>query len=50
MGIPLKVIVGKNYIENKKLEIEIRKDGSKLNLILEEALQFIKDYKLKNIT
>ncbi|MBU4450267.1 MAG: proline--tRNA ligase, partial [Actinobacteria bacterium] len=41
IGIPLKVIVGKNYIENKKLEIEIRKDGSKLSLSLEEALQFI---------
>jgi len=49
IGIPLKVIVGKNYIENKKLEIETRKDGSKLNLSLEEALQFIKDYKIKNI-
>lgn len=49
IGIPLKVIVGKNYIENKKLEIEIRKDGSKLSLSLEEALQFIKDYKIKNI-
>ena len=49
IGIPLKVIVGKNYIENKKLEIETRKDGSKLSLSLEEALQFIKDYKVKNI-
>lgn len=49
IGIPLKVIVGKNYIENKKLEIEIRKDGSKLSLSLEEALQFIKDYTIKNI-
>jgi prolyl-tRNA synthetase len=49
IGIPLKVIVGKNYIENKKLEIEIRKDGSKLSLSFEEALQFIKDYKIKNI-
>ncbi|MCL5074018.1 MAG: proline--tRNA ligase [Actinobacteria bacterium] len=49
IGIPLKVIVGKNYIENKKLEIEIRKDHSKLNLSLEETLQFIKDYKVKNI-
>ena len=49
IGIPLKVIVGKNYIENKKLEIETRKDGSKLNLSLEEAIQFIKDYKIKNI-
>ncbi|MCL5071532.1 MAG: proline--tRNA ligase [Actinobacteria bacterium] len=49
IGIPLKVIVGKNYIENKKLEIEIRKDRSKLNLSLEETLQFIKDYKIKNI-
>lgn len=49
IGIPLKVIVGKNYIENKKLEIEIRKDGSKLSLSLEEALQFIKDYEIKNI-
>ena len=49
IGIPLKVIVGKNYIENKKLEIETRKDGSKLSLSLEDALQFIKDYKIKNI-
>jgi prolyl-tRNA synthetase len=48
IGIPLKVIVGKNYIENKKLEIETRKDGSKLSLSLEEALRFIEDYKIKN--
>jgi len=49
IGIPLKVIVGKNYIENKKLEIETRKDRSKFSVSLEEALQFIKDYKIKNI-
>jgi prolyl-tRNA synthetase len=49
IGIPLKVIVGKNYIENKKLEIETRKDGFKLSLSLEEALRFIKDYEIKNI-
>ncbi len=48
IGIPLKIIVGKNYIENKKLEIEIRKDGSKMSLSLEETLQFINDYKIKN--
>lgn len=49
IGIPLKVIVGKNYIENNKLEIEIRKDSSKLSLSLEEILHFIKEYKIKNI-
>lgn len=49
IGIPIKAIVGKNYIENRKLEIEIRNDGSKLSLSLEEALQFIKDYESKDI-
>jgi len=44
IGIPLKLIVGKNYFVNKKLEIELRKDGSKFNADLDGAVKFIREY------
>ncbi|MCL5073820.1 MAG: proline--tRNA ligase, partial [Actinobacteria bacterium] len=48
IGIPLKLIVGKNYLENKLLEVELRKDGSKFSLDIESAINFIKEYPQNN--
>ena len=44
IGIPVKLIVGKNYPENKTVELEMRKDGSKKTLDLDSAIRFIKEY------
>ncbi len=49
IGIPVKIILGKNYIEDKELELELRKDGTKLKMKTEEAIDFIKEYPKKNI-
>lgn len=48
IGIPIKVIIGKNFIKNKKIDIELRKDGSKISLKMDEMINFIKNYKEKN--
>lgn len=44
IGIPIKVILGKNFIENEELEIELRKDSAKLKMGVSEAVDFIKNY------
>jgi len=48
IGIPVKVIIGKKFLEEKKLEIELRKDGTKFSLSLDEAIKYIKEYPQKN--
>jgi prolyl-tRNA synthetase len=48
IGIPIKVIIGKNFIKNKKIDIELRKDGSKISFEIDEMINFIKNYKDKN--
>lgn len=48
IGIPIKIIIGKNFIKNKKIDIELRKDGTKISLNVEEIINFIKNYKEKN--
>ncbi|OQA21644.1 MAG: Proline--tRNA ligase [Actinobacteria bacterium ADurb.Bin346] len=49
IGIPVKVVVGKNFLENKKLEIELRKDSGKIALDLENTIKFIKEYPQNNL-
>ena len=47
IGIPIKIIVGKNYIKDKKIEIELRKDKTKLNMDLPSTIAYIKTYSSK---
>jgi prolyl-tRNA synthetase len=44
IGIPVKMIIGRNYIENKKLEIELRKEGTKFTFDLKDSIDFIRKY------
>ncbi|MBM4147408.1 MAG: hypothetical protein FJ240_14240, partial [Nitrospira sp.] len=44
IGIPVKMVIGRNYIETKKLEIELRKEGTKLTFDLKDAIGFIRSY------
>ena len=48
IGIPIKIILGKKYFEHKELEIELRRDGSKLSLGIDDAIKYIKEYPQKN--
>jgi prolyl-tRNA synthetase len=49
IGIPIKLIIGKNYAESKELEIELRKDGTKMKMGASETVEFIKSYSQKNL-
>ena len=48
IGIPLRLIVGKKYMDSKKVEVEYRKDGKKVELSIKDINKFIKDFKSKN--
>jgi prolyl-tRNA synthetase len=49
IGIPIKLIIGKNYAENEEIEIELRKDGTKMKMGASETVEFIKGYSQKNL-
>jgi prolyl-tRNA synthetase len=49
IGIPIKLIIGKNYAESEELEIELRKDGTKMKMVVSETVEFIKSYSQKNL-
>ena len=49
IGIPLRFIVGKNFLNSKKVDVEIRKDQKKLNLSLQEIPQFVEDFRKNNL-
>jgi len=48
IGIPLRLIVGKKYMDSKKVEVEYRKDDKKVELSIKDINKFIKDFKIKN--
>ncbi len=48
IGIPIKLVVGKRYLESNRLELELRKDSTKLALELDDTIRFIKDYPQNN--
>ena len=49
IGIPIKLIIGKNYAENEEIEIELRKDGTKMKMGVSQTVDFIKSYSQKNV-
>lgn len=49
LGIPLRFVIGKKYLESKMIEIQFRKNDEKIGLAPENILAFIKDFKSKNI-
>lgn len=49
IGIPLRFIIGKNFLNSKKVDVEIRKNQEKLNLSLQEIPQFVDDFKKNNL-
>jgi len=48
IGIPVKFIVGKKFIDKKLLDVEYRKNGEKIELSIDSIPEFINKYKSAN--
>lgn len=49
LGLPLRLVVGKKYIEKKLVEVQFRKSGDMLEVPLDGVVEFVKDFRSKNI-
>ena len=49
LGIPLRLIIGKKYLDTRMIEVQFRKDGKKTEMALDGIVSFIEDFKSKNI-
>ena len=49
LGIPLRMIIGKKYLDTRMIEVQFRKDGKKTEMALDGIVSFIEDFKNKNI-
>jgi len=49
IGIPLRLVIGKKYLDTGMIEVQFRKDGKKTEMAIEEIVSFIEDFKTKNI-
>ena len=49
LGLPLRLIIGRKFIEKKLIEVQLRKSGEIFELPLDEIVRFIKDFRSKNI-
>lgn len=47
IGIPIRFIIGKKFLEEEKIDIEYRKDYGRREITVENIPQFIKDFKNK---
>ena len=49
IGIPLRLVIGKKYLDTGMIEVQFRKDGKKTEMAIEEIVSFIEDFRTKNI-
>ncbi len=49
LGIPLRLIIGKKYLDTGMIEVQFRKDGKKTEMTVDGIVPFIEDFKIKNI-
>jgi prolyl-tRNA synthetase len=49
IGIPLRLIIGKKYLDTGMIEVQFRKDGKKTEMTFGGIVPFIEDFKTKNI-
>ena len=45
IGIPIQIIVGKNFIENKEIGVKIRKNSKELTVSSDNIIEFLKQLK-----
>jgi len=49
LGIPLRLIIGKKYLDTGMIEVQFRKDGKKTEMTFDGIVSFIEDFKTKSI-
>lgn len=49
LGLPLRLVIGRKYLEKKLVEVQFRKSGDMLEVPCDEIIEFVKDFKSKNI-
>lgn len=49
LGIPLRLVIGKKYLESRMIEVQFRTSDERMELAPEDILSFISDFKSKNI-
>ncbi len=49
LGLPLRLVIGRKFLEKKLIEVQLRKNGEMFELPLDEIVRFIKDFRSKNI-
>ena len=49
LGYPVQVIFGAKSLENGVAEVKIRKTGEKMNLKLDEVVEFVKNFREKEL-
>jgi len=49
LGLPLRLVIGRKFLEKKLIEVQLRKSGSISEVPLDEIVRFVKDFKSKNM-
>ncbi len=49
LGLPLRLVIGKKYLEKKFIEVQFRKSGDMLEVPCDGIIEFVKDFKSRNI-
>ena len=49
LGIPLRLVIGKKYLDTNMIEVQFRKGSKKIEMAPEDIVSFIEDFKTKNI-
>ncbi|MCL4378709.1 MAG: proline--tRNA ligase, partial [Actinobacteria bacterium] len=44
IGIPIKIILGRNFKKERKVDIELRKDGTQKSIFQDEIVNFVRNY------
>ena len=49
LGIPLRLVIGKKYLDTNMIEVQFRKGSKKTEMAPGDIVSFIEDFKTKNI-
>jgi len=49
LGLPIRLVIGRKFLEKKLIEVQLRKNGDILEMPHDKILGFIKDFSSKNI-
>ncbi len=49
LGLPIRMILGKKFLEKELIEVQLRKDGKKFEINPEDIVKFVRDFISKNI-